>query len=135
MTVAQLTPWVVFLVGVAALLTLDIGVLSRRNETMTTRSALIWSAVWISLGLSFSLAVWAWRGGVAAQEYLAGYLIEESLSIDNLFVFTAYRLIRSHGVQVDAERNPLVRAARRLFPVDVVYRAMHLRSGNLAAGC
>jgi len=178
MTIAQLTPWVVFLVGVAALLILDIGVLSRRNATMTTRSALIWSAVWISLGLSFSLAVWAWRDGVAAQEYLAGYLIEESLSIDNLFVFmivfgslgialrdqrkvlfwgifgaivlrgtfilvgvsilerfewviylfgallvfTAYRLIRSHGVQADPERNPLVRAARRLFPVDVEYQ-------------
>jgi tellurite resistance protein TerC len=178
MTVAQLAPWVVFLVGVAALLTLDIGVLGRRSETMTTRSALIWSAVWISLGLSFSLAVWAWRGGVAAQEYLAGYLIEESLSIDNLFVFmvvfgslgialrnqrkvlfwgifgaivmrgvfilvgvsilerfewviylfgallvfTAYRLIRSHGVQADVERNPLVRVARRLFAVDTEYQ-------------
>ena len=177
MTVAELTPWVVFLVGVAALLILDIGVLGRRSETMTTRSALAWSAIWVSLGLSFSLAVWAWRGGVAAQEYLAGYLIEESLSIDNLFVFmivfgslgialryqrkvlfwgifgaivlrgafilvgvsildrfewviylfgallvfTAYRLIRSHGVQVDPERNPMVRIARRLFPVDVDY--------------
>ena len=178
MTVAQLTPWIVFLGGVAALLILDIGVLGRRSETMTTRSALIWSAVWISLGLSFSLAVWAWRGGVAAQEYLAGYLIEESLSIDNLFVFmivfsslgialrnqrkvlfwgifgaivmrgafilvgvsilerfewviylfgallvfTAYRLVRSHGVQADVERNPLVRIARRLFPVDIEYQ-------------
>ena len=177
MTVAELTPWVVFLVGVAALLILDIGVLSRRSETMTTRNALLWSAGWISLGLAFSLAVWAWRGGLAAQEYLAGYLIEESLSIDNLFVFmivfgslgialryqrkvlfwgifgaivlrgtfilvgvsilerfewviylfgallvfTAYRLIRSHGVQVDPERNPMVRIARRLFPVDVDY--------------
>jgi len=177
MTVAELTPWVVFLVGVAALLILDIGVLSRRSEIMSTRSALLWSAMWIALGLSFSLAVWAWRGGVAAQEYLAGYLIEESLSIDNLFVFmivfgslgialryqrkvlfwgilgaivlrgtfifvgvsilerfewviylfgallvfTAYRLIRSHGVQVDPERNPMVRIARRLFPIDVDY--------------
>ncbi|MCX6373148.1 MAG: TerC/Alx family metal homeostasis membrane protein [Actinobacteria bacterium] len=178
MTVAQPTPWIVFLVGVAALLILDIGVLSRRGEIMTTRSALIWSAVWISLGLSLSLAVWAWRGGLAAQEYLAGYLIEESLSIDNLFVFmivfgslgvalrnqrkvlfwgifgailmrgvfilvgvsilerfawviylfgallvfTAYCLIRAHGVQADPERNPLVRAARRLFNVDVEYQ-------------
>lgn len=178
MTLAEFTPWIAFLVGVAALLILDIGVVGRRGETMTTRSALIWSAIWISLGLSFSLAVWAWRGGVAAQEYLAGYLIEESLSIDNLFVFmivfsslgialryqrkvlfwgifgaivmrgafilvgvsilerfewviylfggllvfTAYRLIRSHGVQVDPERNPLVRVARRLFPVDVEYQ-------------
>ena len=177
MTLAEVTPWVVFLVGVAVLLIVDLGVVGRRGETMPTRTALAWSAVWISFGLSFSLAVWAWRGGVAAQEYLAGYLIEESLSIDNLFVFmivfgslgialryqrkvlfwgilgaivlrgtfifvgvsilqrfewviylfgallvfTAYRLIRSHGVQVDPERNPLVRIARRLFPVDVDY--------------
>jgi tellurite resistance protein TerC len=177
MTLAELTPWIVFLVGVTALLILDIGVVGRRSETMSTRTALIWSAIWISLGLSFSLAVWAWRGGVAAQEYLAGYLIEESLSIDNLFVFmivfgslgialryqrkvlfwgifgaivmrgafilvgvsilerfewviylfgallvfTAYRLIRAHGVQVDPQRNPMVRIARRLFPVDVDY--------------
>ena len=177
MTLAELTPWIVFLVAVAALLILDIGIVGRRGETMSTRSALIWSAGWISLGLSFSLVIWALRGGVAAQEYLAGYLIEESLSIDNLFVFmivfgslgialryqrkvlfwgifgaivlrgtfilagvsilerfewviylfgallvfTAYRLIRSHGVQVDPERNPMVRIARRLFPVDVDY--------------
>jgi tellurite resistance protein TerC len=177
MTFAELTPWIVFLVAVAALLFLDIGIVSRRSEVMSTRSALAWSAVWIALGLSWSLAVWGWRGGVAAQEYLAGYLIEESLSIDNLFVFmivfgslgialqyqrkvlfwgifgaivlrgtfifvgvsvlerfawviyifgallvfTAYRLIRSHGVQVDPERNPMVRIARRLFPVDVDY--------------
>jgi len=177
MTVGEITPWVVFLVTVAILLIVDLGVVGRRGEVMSTRSALAWSAVWIGFGLSFSLAVWAWRGGVAAQEYLAGYLIEESLSIDNLFVFmivfgslgialqyqrkvlfwgifgaivlrgtfifvgvsvlerfewviyffgallvfTAYRLIRSHGVQVDPERNPMVRIARRLFPVDVDY--------------
>jgi len=86
-TAAELTPWIVFLAAVAVLLVVDIGVLGRRGATMTTRCALAWSAVWISLGLSFSLAAWAWRGSVAAQEYLAGYLIEESLSIDNLFVF------------------------------------------------
>jgi hypothetical protein len=62
------------------------------------------------------------RRALAAQRYLAGYLIEESLSIDNLFVFTAYRLIRSRGVQVDPEANPLVRITRRVFPVDVDYQ-------------
>jgi tellurite resistance protein TerC len=84
---ADLTPWIVFVVAVAALLAIDLGVLGRRGEVMSTRVALLWSAMWIGLGLSFSLAVWGWRGPVAAQEYLAGYLIEESLSIDNLFVF------------------------------------------------
>ena len=84
---ADLVPWIVFVVAVVALLALDLGVLGRRQAVMSTRRALAWSAVWIGLGLSFSLAVWGWRGATAAQEYLAGYLIEESLSIDNLFVF------------------------------------------------
>jgi len=105
MTVAQLTPWVVFLVGAAALLVLDIGILGRRSATMTTRSALAWSAIWVSLGLSFALAVWAWRGGVAAQEYLAGYLIEESLSIDNLFVFML--VFGSLGIALPYQRKVL----------------------------
>ena len=173
MSGTDLVPWVVFVVAVVALLTLDLGVLGRRQAVMSTRRALAWSAVWIGLGLSFSLAVWGWRGATAAQEYLAGYLIEESLSIDNLFVFlvvfgslgialrhqrkvlfwgifgaivmrgvfivaglgvlerfgwvmyvfgallvfTAVRLLRSHGVKIDPEKAPLVRVVRRLFPV------------------
>jgi len=105
MTVAQLTPWVVFLVGAAALLVLDIGILGRRSATMTTRSALAWSAIWVSLSLSFALAIWAWRGAVAAQEYLAGYLIEESLSIDNLFVFML--VFGSLGIALPYQRKVL----------------------------
>jgi tellurite resistance protein TerC len=168
----DLTPWIVFVVAVAVLLTIDLGVLGRRGP-MSTRTALAWSGVWIGLGLSFSLAVWGWFGSVAAQEYLAGYLIEESLSVDNLFVFllvfgslgialryqrkvlfwgilgaiimrglfifagievlerfewvmylfgallifTAIKLVRSHGVEVHPERNPLVRVAKRVLPV------------------
>ena len=105
MTVAQLTPWVVFLVGAAALLVLDIGILGRRSATMTTRSALAWSAIWVSLSLSFALAIWAWRGAVASQEYLAGYLIEESLSIDNLFVFML--VFGSLGIALPYQRKVL----------------------------
>ena len=104
-TAAALTPWIVFLVAAAALLAIDIGVLGRRSATMTVRTALAWSAVWISLGLAFSLAVWAWRGGVAAQEYLAGYLIEESLSIDNLFVFML--VFGSLGIALQYQRKVL----------------------------
>lgn len=80
-------PWIVFAALIVTLLVVDLGVLGRRGQVMTPRTALAWSALWIGFGLSFSLAVWAWRGAVAAQEYLAAYLIEESLSVDNLFVF------------------------------------------------
>ena len=122
--------------------------------------------------------MWLWYGAAAAHEYVTAYLIEESLSIDNLFVFllvfgslqialryqrkvlfwgilgaivmrgtfivagvqlidrfhwiiyvfgallvfTAYRLIASHGVKVEPEKNPMVRIARRLFPVDTSYK-------------
>lgn len=99
----DLTPWVVFFAGVAALLVIDLGVLGRRE--LTTRRALLWSAMWIGLGLSFSLAVWGWRGPVAAQEYLAGYLIEESLSIDNLFVFLL--VFGSLGIALRYQRKVL----------------------------
>jgi len=84
---ADAVPWLVFAVLVAVLLVVDLVVLGRRAEVMAPRTALAWSVLWIGFGLSFSLAVWAWRGAASAQEYLAAYLIEESLSIDNLFVF------------------------------------------------
>src|SRR5438874_805028 len=51
------------------------------------RESLMWVAFWVSLGLAFTLVVWAWLGGQIAGEYIAGYLIEYSLSVDNIFVF------------------------------------------------
>jgi TerC family integral membrane protein len=53
------------------------------------REAGIWSVIWIGIGLGFGGLLWAWAGGVTAQAYLAGYLIEKSLSVDNLFLFAA----------------------------------------------
>jgi tellurite resistance protein TerC len=102
---AGLSPWIVFLGAVAALLAIDLAVLGRHGGVMSTKKAFLWSAVWIGLGLSFSLAVWSWRGSVAAQEYLAGYLIEESLSIDNLFVFLL--VFGSLGIALRYQRKVL----------------------------
>lgn len=169
--------WIVFFSIVAAALAIDLFFVGRKGDVVKTRTAYAWSAVWISLGVGFTGLVYLWYGGEAAQQYIAGYLIEESLSIDNLFVFllvfgslgialryqrkvlfwgilgamlmrgafivagvslisrfewivyvfgallvyTAYRLVRSHGVQVEPDKNPLVRFARRLFPVAADY--------------
>jgi TerC family integral membrane protein len=81
--------WVAFLAFVVAMLAVDLLVLHRRAHEVSLREAGAWSAVWISVGLGFGGVLWAWAGLGAAQAYLAGYLIEQSLSVDNVFVFTA----------------------------------------------
>jgi tellurite resistance protein TerC len=81
--------WAAFLVFVIAMLALDVFVLHRKAHEVSLREAGVWSAVWIALGLGFGGLVWAWAGGATAQAYLAGYLIEKSLSVDNIFLFAA----------------------------------------------
>jgi tellurite resistance protein TerC len=81
--------WWVFGGVVVLLLTLDLAVFHRHARHESTRRALLWSAIWIGLGLGFSLFVALVRGHDAALAYLTAYLIEESLSVDNLFVFLA----------------------------------------------
>jgi tellurite resistance protein TerC len=79
--------WVAFVGFIVTLLTLDLLVFHREAHAPSLREAAAWSAAWVTLGLSFAGVLWVWQGGTAAGEYLAGYLIEESLSVDNLFVF------------------------------------------------
>ena len=78
--------WVAFSVGVVAILLLDLVVSHRRPGDVGLREAAGWSVVWLALAVAFAGVVWAWRGGEAATEYLTGYLVERSLSIDNVFV-------------------------------------------------
>jgi TerC family integral membrane protein len=79
--------WGAFVAFVLAMLALDLLVFQREAHAVSVREALAWSLVWIGLGLGFGLIIWAWQGGDAAGEYYAGYLIEKSLSVDNVFVF------------------------------------------------
>jgi tellurite resistance protein TerC len=79
--------WVVFNIFVLAMLALDLGVFHRNAHVVKFKEALLWSAVWVCLAFLFFLGIFFWRGREPALEFLAGYLIEESLSIDNLFVF------------------------------------------------
>jgi tellurite resistance protein TerC len=79
--------WGALLAGLAVLLLTDLLLVHRRPHAVTLREAGIESAVWITIGLSFcGVVAWAF-GGAAAGEYLAGYLIEKSLSVDNVFVW------------------------------------------------
>ena len=69
------------------MLALDLGVFNRRVHTVTFREALGWSAMWIALASAFAVLVYFWHGRTESLEFATGYLIELSLSIDNLFVF------------------------------------------------
>lgn len=80
-------PWIWFNLGVLALLALDLGVFNRKAHKVSVKEALIWSVVWIVLALSFNLGLYFLRGTDVALQFLTGYLIEKSLSVDNIFVF------------------------------------------------
>jgi tellurite resistance protein TerC len=79
--------WVGFLVFVLAMLALDLGVFNRSEREISVRQAGYWVAFWVSLGLLFNLGIYLWAGTQPALEFLTGYLIEYSLSVDNIFVF------------------------------------------------
>lgn len=169
--------WITFIAVVGTLLVLDLGVLNRRSHVLSQKEALSWSAGITSIALLFGVFLWLRLGSKAGLEYFAGYLIELSLSVDNLFVFllifqyfavpaalqprvlkwgifgaivmraimisagvlllqqftwivylfgailviTGIRMFRAEEAHVDPEKNPLVRLARRLFPVTPAY--------------
>ena len=79
--------WILFNVFVLAMLALDLGVFNRRAHTIHFREALGWSGLWVGLAASFAVLLYFWHGRAASLEFATGYLIELSLSIDNLFVF------------------------------------------------
>ena len=83
----QLWLWIGFSVFVLAMLALDLGVFHRKSHTVSMREALTWSGVWITLALLFNAGIWYWRGSTKGLEFLTGYVVELSLSVDNLFVF------------------------------------------------
>ncbi len=69
------------------MLVFDLAVLNRRSHRPGFREALIWSAVWIGLAIAFAVIVFFWRGHDSTLEFVTGYVVELSLSVDNLFVF------------------------------------------------
>ena len=79
--------WILFNAFVVLMLVLDLGVFHRRTRVIRFREALLWSVFWVLLAGAFAAIVYWWRGRATTLEFVTGYLIEESLSIDNLFVF------------------------------------------------
>jgi tellurite resistance protein TerC len=79
--------WAALVGFIVALLVIDLLLVHRKPHEIGFKEAAIESAVWISIGLSFTFVMLSWHGGTAAGEYLSGYLIEKSLSVDNVFVW------------------------------------------------
>jgi len=94
----EITPWhwVGFIVCIVFFIALDLGAFSRRPRSVGVKQSLGWSALWVALALVFALALLGWRGRSEATQFVTGYLIELSLSLDNILVialiFSAFRI-------------------------------------------
>lgn len=87
MTSVTPTTWIIFLLFVFLLLVFDLGVLNRKAHAPKMKEAILWSIMWISIALCFNVGVYFWFGPQKATEFLTGFILEESLSVDNLFIF------------------------------------------------
>jgi tellurite resistance protein TerC len=165
--------WTAFNLFVLGMLALDLGVFHRKSHDVTVREALTWTGVWITLAMFFNLFIYYYFGKEKAIEFFTGYLIEKSLSVDNIFVmimifsyfqvpaayqhkvlfwgilgalvmrvifivsgielihrfhwliyifggfliFTGIRMLTSGDSKIEPEKNPLIKLARKTFPV------------------
>ena len=83
----QLWHWLAFGAFVVLVLVLDLFVFHRHSHEPTLRESAVWTVIWCTMALAFNGILWAWRGSTVALEFLTGYLVEWSLSMDNVFVF------------------------------------------------
>jgi tellurite resistance protein TerC len=89
--------WIIFNSAVLVLLALDLGVLNRRAHEVSMRQAAAWSVFWVSISIAFNFWILHTQGRETALQFSAGYLIEQSLSLDNIFIFIL--VFRSFGVE------------------------------------
>lgn len=104
MTGQESTIFVGFGVFILIMLSLDLGVFHRRAHAVGLMEAAAWTTVWVSLALLFALGLYVWLGPKQALLFLTGYVIEEALSVDNMFVFlvifTSFGVKREHQHRV-----------------------------------
>ena len=79
--------WIWFNVFILAMLVLDLVVLNKKSEEVTVKQSLKWVGFWVAIAMIFNGIIYFWLGKLKAVEFLTGYVIEWSLSVDNLFVF------------------------------------------------
>ena len=88
MTPVEITPWlwIAFIACVLIFLALDLGAFHRRARVVKFREAAAWSALWVALAMAFAVSMVFWRGRADAEAFTTGYVIELSLSLDNILV-------------------------------------------------
>jgi len=98
------TVLIAFNVGVLAVLAVDLGIFNRKAHKISVKEASAWSSIWIALSLGFAGFIYWWRGPQNALEFVTGYLIEYSLSVDNIFVivliFSYFRIAEKYQHRV-----------------------------------
>jgi len=97
--------WIIFNAAILVLVFIDLAVLNREGRVISFQKALLSSAVWIALALGFAVIIHQWWGAGKALEFVTGYLVEEALSVDNLFVFIL--LFAYFKVPAEQERTVL----------------------------
>ena len=113
--------WAAVIAAFAVLIAADLGL--SRGAGRSLRGAAVLSAMWVAAGLAFGVVLWLWQGSGAGGQYLAGYLLEKSLSVDNIFVFVL--LFSSLAVPAELQRRVLYLG---------VVGALVLRAALIAAG-
>jgi TerC family integral membrane protein len=122
-TTVSPTVWVLTAVGFVAIVVLDLVVIARRREPVTLRQATLWVVFYVGLAALFAVALFLLRGGRSGSEFVAGYITEYSLSVDNLFVFVI--------IMARFAVPPL--AVDKVLYIGIVV-SMVLRGGFIAAG-
>jgi tellurite resistance protein TerC len=117
------TVWALTAVGFAAIVVLDLVVIGRRREPVTMRQATLWVLLYVGLAAVFACGLFLLRGGTSGSEFVAGYITEYSLSVDNLFVF----------VIIMARFAVPALAVDKVLYIGIVV-SMVLRGGFIAAG-
>jgi tellurite resistance protein TerC len=97
--------WLGFLAFVVLMLAMDLGIFNRKVHVPSFKEAAIWSGVWIGLALIFNSIVWMYMGRFKGIEWFTGYVLEKSLSVDNLFVFVM--VFQSFGVEIKDQHRIL----------------------------
>lgn len=120
---ASLSLWIIFSACLLALLLVDLAAFGGKPREISLRKAAAWSALWIALSLVFALWLWLHSGSRPAVEFLSGYLIEKSLSIDNLFVFIL--IFQYFRVPASAQHRVLAWG---------IFAALAMRGALIAAG-
>jgi len=115
--------WAVTLLGIVGLIVLDFVAVSSKPHEVMFKEALLWSLFYIGVAIAFGVAMWVWQGGDIGGQYFAAYLVEKSLSVDNLFVFII--ILTQFAVPIELHQRVLL--------IGVVL-ALILRAGFIAVG-